>query len=60
MSDWENIIEHIFHKDLKIFSYSFPIPVNDRLKGGLSPLRSGRMIYEWIAMAENDLVAESS
>lgn len=59
MSDWENIIKHIFHKDLKIFSYSFPIPVNDRLKGELSPLRSGRMIYEWIAMAENDLVAEA-
>lgn len=59
MSDWDTIIEHIFHKDLKIFSYSFPIPVNDRLKGELSPLRSGRMIYEWIAMAEKDLVAEA-
>ena len=59
MSDWENIVNHIFHKDLKIFSYSFPIPVNDRLKGELSPLRSGRMIYEWIAMAEKDLVAEA-
>lgn len=59
MSDWDSIIEHIFHKDLKIFSYSFPIPVNDRLKGELSPLRSGRMIYEWIAMAEKDLVAEA-
>lgn len=59
MSDWDSIIEHIFHKDLKIFSYSFPIPVNDRLRGELSPLRSGRMIYEWIAMAEKDLVAEA-
>jgi len=59
MSDWNSIIEHIFHKDLKIFSYSFPIPVNDRLRGELSPLRSGRMIYEWITMAEKDLVAEA-
>lgn len=59
MSDWDSIVEHLFHKDLKIFSYSFPIPVNDRLKGELSPLRSGRMIYEWIAMAEKDLVAEA-
>ena len=59
INDWENIIKHIFHKDLKIFSYSFPIPVNDRMRGELSPLRSGRMIYEWIAMAEKDLVAEA-
>lgn len=59
MSDWDRIIEHLFHKDLKIFSYSFPIPVNDRKKGSLSTLRSGRMIYEWIAMAEKDLVAEA-
>ena len=59
ISDWDNVINHIFHKDLRIFSYSFPIPVNDRLKGELSPLRSGRMIYEWIAMAEKDLVAEA-
>jgi hypothetical protein len=59
MSDWENIVNHLFHKDLKIYSYSFPIPVNDRMKGELSPLRSGRMIYEWIAMAEKDLVAEA-
>jgi len=43
---------------LKIYSYSFPIPLNNKKKGELSPLRSGRMIYEWIAMAEKDLVAE--
>jgi len=59
MSDWENIVNHLFHKDLKVYSYSFPIPVNDRNKGKLSSLRSGRMIYEWIAMAEKDLVAEA-
>lgn len=59
MEDWEAIMNLIFHKDLKIFSYSFPIPVNARDKGNLSPLRSGRMIYEWIAMAEKDLVAEA-
>ncbi len=59
INDWDNIINHIFHKDLKIYSYSFPIPVNDRKRGELSPLRSGRMIYEWISMAEKDLVAEA-
>jgi hypothetical protein len=59
MQDWDAIIDIIFHLDLKIYSYSFPIPVNARDEGNLSPLRSGRMIYEWIAMAEKDLVAEA-
>ena len=59
MQDWDDIMDLIFHKDLKIYSYSFPIPVNARDEGNLSPLRSGRMIYEWIAMAEKDLVAEA-
>ena len=59
MQDWDAIMDLIFHKDLKIFSYSFPIPVNARDEKNLSPLRSGRMIYEWITMAEEDLVAEA-
>lgn len=59
MKDWDKIMDLIFHEDLKIFSYSLPIPLNTRDEGNLSPLRSGRMIYEWITMAENDLVAEA-
>jgi len=59
MQEWALILDHLYHKDLKIFSYSFPIPVNARNVGELSPLRSGRMIYEWIAMAEKDLVGEA-
>jgi len=59
INNWEAIIDLLFDKKNKFFSYSFPIPVNARDKGTLSPLRSGRMIYEWIAMAEKDLVAEA-
>jgi hypothetical protein len=59
MEDWDTILDHLFYDELKIFTYSFPIPVNARDKGELSPLRSGRMIYEWIEMAENDMVAEA-
>lgn len=59
IEDWGTVIDHLFHKDLKIFSYSFPIPLNARDIGKLSKLRSGRMIYEWIEMAERDIVAES-
>jgi len=59
LDDWDNILEHLFDDDLKIFSYSFPIPVNAKETGKLSTLRSGRMIYEWIEMAEKDMVAEA-
>jgi retron-type reverse transcriptase len=59
INNWDDIIDLLFDKKNKIFSYSFPIPVNARDEGNLSPLRSGRMIYEWLAMAEKDLVAEA-
>jgi len=59
LEDWEEVVDHLFHSELKIFSYSFPIPVNAKAAGKLSSLRSGRMIYEWIEMAEKDMVAEA-
>ena len=59
INNWDDIVDLLFNKENKIYSYSFPIPVNAKDEGNLSPLRSGRMIYEWIAMAEKDLVAEA-
>lgn len=59
LDDWAEIVKHLFHPDLKIFSYSFPIPVDAKATGKLGTLRSGRMIYEWIEMAEKDMVAEA-
>jgi len=57
--NWKTLLRRIFHKDNKVCSYSFPIPLDSRKKGSVATLRSGRMIYEWIAMAENDLAANS-
>jgi len=57
--EWDFVLDHLFHKNIKIYSYSLPISINKKQKGNLSPLRSGRMIYEWIEMAEKDLVVES-
>ena len=57
--NWNTIVNHIFRKNLKIFSYSFPIQIDKKSEGGISNLRTGRMIYEWIKMAEKDLIAES-
>lgn len=58
-NEWKSIVDHLFHKDIKIFSYSFPIPITNKSEGELGPLRAGRMIYEFIEMAEKDLVAEA-
>ena len=59
IQDWAAIIDHIFNNDNSIYTYSIPIPINANCKGELSLLRSGRLIYEWIEMAERDLVAEA-
>lgn len=55
----KQIINHLFPKYTKIFSYSFPIPVNENNVGSVGTLRSGRMIYEYLELAEKDLLAES-
>lgn len=59
MDEWVNVIDHLFHPEQKIYSYSFPIPVSKRGSGNLTSLRTGRMIYEWIEMAEKDLIIDA-
>jgi len=58
-NDWDHVLDILFQKDLQIFSYSFPIPLNARKVGEMNDLRSGRMIYEWIEMAEKDIISEA-
>lgn len=60
MEEWDFVLDHLFHEDIKIYSYSFPIPVSRNKSGRLSKLRSGRMIYEWLSMAEKDLVVDAA
>jgi hypothetical protein len=57
--NWHHVVDHLFHTDLKIYSYSLPIPLNRSDEGNLGKLRIGRMIYEWLEMAEKDLVIDS-
>jgi hypothetical protein len=59
INEWNFILAHLFNKDNKIYSYSFPIPVSKQDVGSIGTLRAGRLIYEFIEMAENDLVAEA-
>jgi hypothetical protein len=59
VDEWDLVIKTLFQKENKIYSYSFPIPLSKKNEGALGNLRAGRMIYEYIEMAENDLVAEA-
>lgn len=58
-NEWDLIIKSLFNPLNKIYSYSFPVPVSKNNEGSLGNLRAGRMIYEFLEMAENDLVAEA-
>lgn len=57
--NWEDVTNLLFRDKNKIYSYSFPIPISSKNKAGLGRLRTGRMIYEYLRMAENDLLKES-
>lgn len=56
---WTSLLDVIFNPAKRVYSYSFPIPVSKTTPGAIGGLRAGRMIYEWIEMAEEDLVEEA-
>ena len=56
-TNWKTIVGAMFHKSNKVCAYSFPIPLDSKSPGSVGGLRSGRMIYEFIEMAENDIAA---
>lgn len=58
--NWGDVLDKLFAPGLRIYSYSMPIPVTKKAGIGLSKLRAGRMIYEWVRMAENDLVLDAT
>jgi len=58
-SNWKKLLKVIFSTKSNICSYSFPIPLDSKNPGMIGKLRSGRMIYEFIEMAENDLASEA-
>lgn len=54
---WKQVVEALIPDDSIVISYSFPIPVNARTPGRMGFLRSGRLIYEFIAMTDDDLAS---
>ena len=57
--NWKTVVDAIFHPHNRVASYSFPIPLDSRKPGQIGSLRAGRLIYEFIEMAEHDLAAEA-
>lgn len=57
--NWHSILGKLFNDQTKIYPYSLPIPISKENQPNLSNLRSGRLIYEWVKMAENDLVQDA-
>lgn len=51
---WDEIVKILFPEWQRIYSYSFPVPLYHKKE-----LRAWRMVYEWLQMAEWDLVADS-
>ncbi len=57
--NWKEIIKCVFNPKNLVYSYGFPVPLNSDTPGAIGRLRAGRMIYEWIEMAESDLLEEA-
>ena len=53
--NWKTMVDAMIPQDSIVSSYSFPVPVNRRKPGRMGELRSGRMIYEFIAMTDDAL-----
>ncbi len=53
--NWKTIVDILIPEDSIVASYSFPIPIGSKNHGRIGHLRSGRMIYEFIDMTEDDL-----
>ena len=57
--NWKTVTATLFGGGTIVQSYSFPIPLNSKTPGYLGSLRAGRLVYEFIEMAERDLASEA-
>lgn len=57
--NWHSIVDALIPAESLVASYSFPLPITARSRGRVGNLRSGRMIYEFIDMTEDDLASQA-
>lgn len=55
--NWKSVVKALVPNDSIVSSYSFPVPIDSRNPGRLGLLRSGRAIYEFIGMIDDDLAS---
>lgn len=55
--NWKTVVDAMIPKDSDVASYSFPVPIDARHPGRMGGLRSGRLIYEFLWMTEEDLAS---
>jgi len=58
-TNWLTIVERMVPKNSEVTSYTFPVPIDSRNPGRLGYLRSGRLIYEFIGMIDDDIASEA-
>ena len=57
--NWKTIVDCMIPDDSRVTCYSFPVPLDSKHTGRVGRLRSGRMIYEFIWMTEEDLASSA-
>ena len=57
--NWQTMVEKMIPENSQVTSYTFPIPIDARNPGRVGFLRSGRMIYEFIEMIDDDIASEA-
>ncbi|KDB62769.1 RNA-directed DNA polymerase [Bordetella bronchiseptica B18-5 (C3)] len=55
--NWKKFVDKLLPSDSCVTSYSFPLPISKRTPHRLGSLRSGRLIYEFIDMTDDDLAS---
>ena len=55
--NWLAVVEAMIPKKSQVSSYTFPVPIDSCNHGRLGHLRSGRQIYEFIRMLEDDITS---
>jgi hypothetical protein len=55
--NWSKVLRAMCPRNSKVSTYSFPIAIDARSPGRLGHLRSGRMIYEFLTMVDDDIAA---
>lgn len=55
--NWRTVVNALLPARSAVTCYSFPVPIDSKQPGRVGHLRSGRMIYEFLSMTEEDLTS---